>query len=228
MISLRNIERVFGKGDERTDALRGIDLDIAEGEFVSVVGPSGCGKSTLLSIIGMLDAGWSGEYFFGDDAVHKIKPKKRINLNRDYMGFVFQRYHLIDDLTVFENLDVPLSYRGMKAPDRATRVAEVLDRFGIADKAKQYPGSLSGGHQQLVGVARALVAEPRVILADEPTGNLHSAQAKEIMELFNDLNRQGTTIVQVTHSETNASYGTRVVEMFDGELVDGASDRGTP
>lgn len=216
MIKLRDITRVFGRGEERTEALRGVDLDVAEGEFLTVMGPSGCGKSTLLSVIGMLDGDWKGEYHFLDHAVHKLKPKRRIELNRGYMGFVFQQYHLIDSVTVYENLEIPLSYRKVPAPERAKKIHAVLDRFDIADKKRMYPSSLSGGVQQLVGIARAVVAEPRIILADEPTGNLHSAQAQEIMELFQELNRAGTTIVQVTHSEEKARYGTRTVEMLDG------------
>ena len=216
MIKLRGISRTFGRGDERTDALRGVDLDITEGEFLTVMGPSGCGKSTLLSVVGMLDGEWQGEYHLFDEAVHKLKPKRRIDLNRQYMGFVFQQYHLIDSVTVYENLEIPLSYRKIPSHERATMVDAILERFEIADKKKQYPSSLSGGIQQLVGVARAVVSQPKILLADEPTGNLHSAQANEIMELFQELNRGGTTIMQVTHSETNASYGTRTVEMLDG------------
>jgi ABC-type lipoprotein export system ATPase subunit len=216
MIKLRGINRTFGRGDERTDALRGVDLDVTEGEFLTVMGPSGCGKSTLLSVVGMLDSEWEGEYHLYDQAVHKLKPKHRIDLNRQYMGFVFQQYHLIDSVTVYENLEIPLSYRKIPSDERAKMVDAILERFQIADKKKQYPSSLSGGIQQLVGVARAVVAKPKIILADEPTGNLHSAQAREIMELFQELNRGGTTIMQVTHSETNAAYGMRTVEMLDG------------
>ncbi len=216
MIKLRGINRTFGRGDERTNALRGIDLDVTEGEFLTVMGPSGCGKSTLLSVVGMLDSAWEGEYHLYDQAVHKLKPKHRIDLNRQYMGFVFQQYHLIDSVTVYENLEIPLSYRKIPSGERAKMVDAILERFQIADKKKQYPSSLSGGTQQLVGVARAVVAKPKILLADEPTGNLHSAQAREIMELFQELNRGGTTIMQVTHSETNAAYGMRTVEMLDG------------
>ena len=219
MIALRGIQRVFGRGEERTEALRDIDLDIAEGEFLTVMGPSGCGKSTLLSIVGMLDGDWKGEYHLFDHAVHKLKPKHRINLNREYIGFVFQQYHLIDSLTVYENLDIPLSYRKISKPDRARMVGEILERFDLVQKQKSYPSSLSGGVQQLVGVARAIVAKPKILLADEPTGNLHSAQAREIMELFQELNRSGTTIMQVTHSPDNAAFGTRTVEMLDGGVL---------
>ena len=219
MIALRGIYRTFGRGDERMEALRGIDLDVAEGEFLTVMGPSGCGKSTLLSIVGMLDSDWKGEYHFHGQAVHKMKPKHRISLNRDYIGFVFQQYHLIDSLTVYENLEIPLSYRNIAKADRARSVGEILERFDLVSKQRSYPSSLSGGVQQLVGIARAVVASPRIILADEPTGNLHSTQAREIMELFQELNRAGTTIMQVTHSPDNAAYGTRTVEMLDGGTV---------
>lgn len=216
MITLRGIYRTFGRGDERTEALRGVDLDVAEGEFLTVMGPSGCGKSTLLSIVGMLDGDWKGEYHLLGQAVHKMKPKQRLNLNRDYIGFVFQQYHLIDSLTVYENLDIPLSYRKIPKPERVRMVEQALDRFELGEKQRSYPSTLSGGVQQLVGVARAVVARPKIILADEPTGNLHSGQAREIMELFQELNRGGTTIMQVTHSPDNAAYGTRTVEMLDG------------
>ncbi len=219
MIALRGIHRVFGRGEERTEALRDIDLDVAEGEFLTVMGPSGCGKSTLLSIVGMLDGDWKGEYHLFDHAVHQLKPKHRINLNREYIGFVFQQYHLIDSLTVYENLDIPLSYRKISKPDRARMVGETLERFDLVQKQKAYPSSLSGGVQQLVGVARAIVAKPKILLADEPTGNLHSAQAREIMELFQELNRSGTTIMQVTHSPDNAAFGTRTVAMLDGGML---------
>lgn len=199
-------------------------MTVREGEFVTVMGPSGCGKSTLLAIIGMLDGDWSGEYYFVEQPVHTLKPKKRIALNREYIGFVFQQYHLLDSLSVAENLEVPLSYRKIKGRDRTQMVDQALERFGIADKRRMYPGSLSGGIQQLVGIARAIIARPRIILADEPTGNLHSDQAREIMELFQQLNREGTTIVQVTHSDANAGYGSRTIELLDG-VVD---HTGTP
>ncbi len=216
MIKLRGVCRTFGKGEERTEAVRGVDLDIEEGEFLTVMGPSGCGKSTLLSIVGMLDAEWKGEYHFFDRAVHKLKPKHRLSLNREYVGFIFQQYHLIDSITVYENLEIPLSYRKVPPKERARMVGEILERFELQDRQRSYPGSLSGGVQQLVGVARAVVSKPRILLADEPTGNLHSAQAREIMELFQELHREGTTIMQVTHSDVNAAYGTRTVEMLDG------------
>ncbi len=216
MIKLRGVTRTFGKGEERTEAVRGIDLDIEQGDFLTVMGPTGCGKSTLLSIVGMLDSEWKGEYFFLDQAVHKLKPKHRISLNREYIGFIFQQYHLIDSITVYENLEIPLSYRKVAPKERARRVGQILERFGLQDKQRAYPASLSGGVQQLVGVARAVVSKPRILLADEPTGNLHSAQAREIMELFQELHRDGATIMQVTHSDVNAAYGTRTIEMLDG------------
>ncbi len=224
MISLRNLERAYKTGAGATYVLRRINLDIREGEFVTIMGPSGAGKTTLLSILGMLDDGWSGEYYFLDEPVHKLDRKKRADLSRKYVGFVFQSYHLLDNLTVYENLDVPLSYRNLPRSQRASIIADTLDRFQIVGKKDLFPNQLSGGQQQLVGVARAVAGKPRVILADEPTGNLHSSQAKEIMELFRKLNDEGTTIIQVTHSEVNASYGHRVVQLFDGWVV---KDEGT-
>ncbi len=200
--------------------LRQIDLRITPGEFVTIMGPSGAGKSTLLSVLGMLDTEWTGQYCFMGERVDALSAKKRGELNKQHIGFVFQKYHLIDDLTVQENLDLPLSYRGIKSKNRAGIVAETLDRFGMVGKKDLYPSQLSGGQQQLVGVARAVITEPQLLLADEPTGNLHSAQGEEIMDLFTRLNRQGTTIVQVTHSERNASYGNRIVNLRDGWIVD--------
>jgi putative ABC transport system ATP-binding protein len=220
MIELRDVERSYATGPTKTYVLRQVNLQIGQGEFVTIMGPSGAGKSTLLSIIGMLDNAWSGQYCFLDQPVHALAPKKRVELNKQHIGFVFQKYHLIDDLTVQENLDLPLSYRNIKPKDRAGMVAEALDRFHIVGKKDLYPSQLSGGQQQLVGVARAVIAGPQLLLADEPTGNLHSAQGEEIMELFTKLNRQGTTIVQVTHSERNASYGNRIVHLRDGWIVD--------
>ena len=222
MITLRNVERFYQNGPSRTFVLRRIDLDIRQGEFVTIMGPSGAGKSTLLSILGMLDSAWTGEYHFLDEAVHQLPPRKRVELNKHYIGFVFQKYHLIDDLTVYENLEIPLSYRDIMPKERAAIVAESLDRFQIVGKKDLYPSQLSGGQQQLVGVARAVIASPKLLLADEPTGNLHSAQGEEIMELFSRLNRQGTTIVQVTHSERNASYGNRTIHLRDGWVVEPA------
>jgi putative ABC transport system ATP-binding protein len=216
MISLRNVEKFFAHGLTKTYVLRRIDLDIRPGEFVSVMGPSGAGKSTLLHILGMHDQSWGGEYYFDDVAVHALNPRKRADLRNRNIGFVFQSYHLLDDQTVFENLELPLSYRDVSKKDRQSIVCDTLDRFQIVGKKDLYPTQLSGGQQQLVGIARAVVANPRVILADEPTGNLHSAQGQEIMELFKRLNLEGTTIVQVTHSEVNAAYGNRIVRLEDG------------
>jgi putative ABC transport system ATP-binding protein len=219
MIELRDVERSYQTGPTRSYVLRRIDLTIRAGEFVTIMGPSGAGKSTLLGILGMLDHAWTGELDFLGEAVHKLPPRKRVELNKRYVGFVFQKYHLLDDLTVYENLEVPLSYRDVKPKERAAIVAETLDRFQMVGKRDLYPSQLSGGQQQLVGVARAVIASPKLLLADEPTGNLHSAQGEEIMELFTRLNRQGTTIVQVTHSEKNASYGHRTVQLRDGWIV---------
>jgi ABC-type lipoprotein export system ATPase subunit len=219
MIQLQNVEKFFQTGPTRTWVLRQITLGIAEGEFVTVMGPSGAGKSTLLGILGMLDAGWSGNYEFQGYPVHQLKAKQRAELNRQSIGFVFQQYHLIDDLTVYENIETPLSYRDVPKGERQAMVADILDRFQIVGKKDLYPNQLSGGQQQLVGVARAVVTKPKLILADEPTGNLHSAQAREIMELFRGLNREGTTIVQVTHSEENAKYSNRIVNLKDGWMV---------
>jgi len=219
MIQLQNVEKFFQTGPTRTWVLRQITLGIAEGEFVTVMGPSGAGKSTLLGILGMLDAGWSGSYEFQGYPVHQLKAKQRAELNRQSIGFVFQQYHLIDDLTVYENIETPLSYRDVPKGERQAMVADILDRFQIVGKKDLYPNQLSGGQQQLVGVARAVVAKPKLILADEPTGNLHSAQAREIMELFRGLNREGTTIIQVTHSEENAKYSNRIVNLKDGWMV---------
>ena len=220
MIRLSNVDRFFQAGPTRTYVLRRIDLEIREGEFVTIMGPSGAGKSTLLSILGMLDSAWTGEYHFLGEPVHQLPPRKRVELNKRYIGFVFQKYHLIDDLTVYENLEIPLSYRDIKPKERAAIVAESLDRFQMVGKKDLYPNQLSGGQQQLVGVARAVIAGPKLLLADEPTGNLHSAQGEEIMELFTRLNRQGTTIVQVTHSERNATYSNRTIHLRDGWVVD--------
>ena len=218
MIELRSVEKTVKHGAGQLFLLRRIDLDIASGDFVTVMGPSGAGKSTLLAILGMLDAQWTGEFRFLGEKVHELPPKKRAELAKKHIGFVFQQYHLLDQLTVAENLEVPLGYRDMKANQREAAVADALDRFGIVGKKDLYPSQLSGGQQQLVGVARAVIANPRLLLADEPTGNLHSAQGEEIMRLFRELNRQGTTIVQVTHSEQNAAFGNRIVRLRDGWL----------
>jgi ABC-type lipoprotein export system ATPase subunit len=220
MITLKSINRIYPLKGGPFYALRNIDLVINEGDFISIMGPSGSGKSTLLHILGLHDAGWDGEYWFRDEPVHKMDKKKRFDLQKRTTGFVFQSYHLLDDLTVYENLEIPLSYRDVPKKERESIVCDTLDRFHIVGKRDLYPNQLSGGQQQLVGVARALVANPSVILADEPTGNLHSDQGREIMELFKKLNQEdGVTIVQVTHSETNAAFGTRIVRLADGMLV---------
>lgn len=211
-----NIEKSFPAGASRYYVLRRITAEVKEGEFVTIMGPSGAGKSTLLSILGMLDASWTGEYYFLDHPIHKMKLKQRAEINKKFIGFVFQQYHLLDSLTVAENLDIPLSYRDVKSSERQATVADTLDRFHIVGKKDLYPSQLSGGQQQLVGVARAVIANPKLILADEPTGNLHSSQGKEIMELFKKLNDEGTTIIQVTHSEANAAYGDRIIRLADG------------
>ena len=219
MIKMQNLERYYPLAGGRYYVLRRINLDIKEGEFITIMGPSGAGKSTLLSIIGMLDGGWEGEFYFLEQPVHKLEPKKRIELNKRYIGFVFQQYHLLDSLTVAENLDIPLSYRDVKSSERQALVADTLDRFQIVGKKDLFPSQLSGGQQQLVAVARAVIAKPKLILADEPTGNLHTSQGKEIMELFKKLNNEGTTIIQVTHSEANAAYGNRIIKLQDGWIV---------
>jgi len=219
VISLRNVEKSYPQGGGQTFVLRQVNLEIRPGEFVTVMGPSGAGKSTLLAILGMLDGAWTGEYSLFEHAVHRLKPKDRVALHKQYVGFVFQQYHLLDDLTVAENLDMPLSYRDIKKSERQAMVADTLDRFGMVAKKDLYPRQLSGGQQQLVAVARAVIHKPSLILADEPTGNLHSDQGREIMELFKRLNAGGTTIVQVTHSETNATYGNRIVQLKDGWIV---------
>ena len=219
MISLRNIEKFFEHGPTKTYVLRRINVDIKEGEFVSIMGPSGAGKSTLLHLLGMHDTAWTGEYNFFEYPIHKLSKKDRSELYKKYIGFVFQSYHLLDSLTVYENLDIPLSYRNIKKTERQSIVCDTLDRFNMVGKKDLYPNQLSGGQQQLVGIARAMVASPKLILADEPTGNLHSSQGKEIMELFKKLNEQGTTIVQVTHNEKNAEYGHRVIYIEDGWIT---------
>ncbi len=219
MIELKNIERYYQNGAQKSYVLRYINTRIKAGEFVSIMGPSGSGKSTLLHILGMLDEPTSGEYFFLDEAVHKFNERKRTELYQQYIGFVFQAYHLIDDLTVYENLETPLLYKKVPSGERKSRIADVLDRFNMVAKKDLFPAQLSGGQQQLVGIARALIGNPKIILADEPTGNLQSQQAAEIMEIFKQLNQEGVTIVQVTHSEANAAYGTRVLNLKDGQIV---------
>jgi putative ABC transport system ATP-binding protein len=219
LIQLKNLEKSFEAGGQKFFVLRRITLDIQPGEFVTIMGPSGAGKSTLLSIIGMLDGAWTGEYYFAEQPVHKLSVKQRNELHKYNIGFVFQSYHLIDTLTVYENLEVPLSYKNIPHKERSSLVCDALDRFSIVGKKDLFPNQLSGGQQQLVGVARAVIQNPKLILADEPTGNLHSAQGEEIMELFKRLNDAGTTIVQVTHSEKNAAYGNRIIQLRDGWLV---------
>jgi ABC-type lipoprotein export system ATPase subunit len=218
MIKLNDLEKYYESRAGRTYVLRRITIDVEEGDFITIMGPSGSGKSTLLHILGMLDGSWGGEYYFEDQAVHKLNNKKRNELHKANIGFVFQAYHLLDDLTVYENLEIPLSYRNIKRSERQAMVADVLDRFQVVGKKDLYPNQLSGGQQQLVAVARAVIMSPRIILADEPTGNLHTAQGKEIMELFTRLNKEGTTIIQVTHSELNASYSQRIINLLDGWL----------
>jgi putative ABC transport system ATP-binding protein len=219
MIQLKNIDRSYKTGAGQTWVLRRVSLDIGEGEFITVMGPSGAGKSSLLNVLALLDDQWQGEYWFREQAVHTLKRKQRSELAKVNVGMVFQSYHLLDDLTVQENIDLPLSYKDIPRARRQSLVADTLDRFKIVAKKDLFPSQLSGGQQQLVGVARAVIHKPPLLLADEPTGNLHSGQAKEIMELFRELNQQGTTIVQVTHSETNAGYGSRTIQLRDGWLV---------
>ena len=219
MIQLRNVEKFFSHGVSKTFVLRRVNVEIKEGEFVSIMGPSGAGKSTLLHLIGMHDSSWTGEYHFLDQPVHKLDKNKRSDLRNKNIGFVFQSYHLLDSLTVFENLDIPLSYRNVKKSERESIVCDALDRFQIVAKKDLFPNQLSGGQQQLVAVARAVIASPKLILADEPTGNLHSSQGEQIMELFKKLNAEGTTIIQVTHSEKNATYGNRVINIADGWIA---------
>jgi putative ABC transport system ATP-binding protein len=219
LIRLKNIEKSFEAGAQKFFVLRRITLDIQPGEFVTIIGPSGAGKSTILSILGMLDSAWSGEYFFLDQPVHKLNAKQRNELHKYNIGFVFQSYHLIDNLTVYENLEIPLSYKNIPHKERASIVCDALDRFNIVGKKDLFPNQLSGGQQQLVGVARAVLQNPKLLLADEPTGNLHSVQGEEIMQIFNKLNDSGTTIIQVTHSEKNVAYSNRIIQLADGWLV---------
>ena len=218
MIELKGIYKWVNTGNNRTFLLRDINLHIKEGEFVSVMGPSGSGKSTLLNVIGMLDEFNEGEYNFLHESVHKLKEKQRTSLYKQYIGFVFQAYHLIDELTVYENIETPLIYQNVKSSERKAMVADILDRFNIVGKKDLFPTQLSGGQQQLVGIARALIAKPKLLLADEPTGNLNSKQGEEIMNLFKELNNEGVAIIQVTHSEKNASYGSRIVNLLDGMI----------
>lgn len=219
MIDLRNLERSYKTGHTETWVLRRIDLTIRPGEFITIMGPSGAGKSSLLNVLAMLDDQWKGEFWFDGVAVHALNRKERARVARERIGMVFQSYHLLDDLTVAENIDLPLTYKDIPRAERQALVADTLDRFNIVGKKDLFPNQLSGGQQQLVGIARAVIHKPSLLLADEPTGNLHSTQAKEIMEMFQLLNEQGTTIVQVSHSESNAAYGTRTIELRDGWLT---------
>jgi putative ABC transport system ATP-binding protein len=219
MISLQHIFKWYSVASGRTYVLRDISLNIAEGEFVSIMGPSGSGKSTLLHILGMMDQPDEGVYEFLGQEVIRLKEKQRADLYKQHIGFVFQAYHLIDELTVYENIETPLLYQNISSAERKARVADILDRFQIVGKKDLFPSQLSGGQQQLVGIARAVITHPKIILADEPTGNLNSKQGEEIMELFREVNQSGTTIVQVTHSEKNAAYGNRVIELLDGRVV---------
>jgi ABC-type lipoprotein export system ATPase subunit len=219
MIKLVNVEKYFDHGPTRTWVLRRINLQVKDGDFISIMGPSGAGKSTLLHLLGMHDMSWAGEYYLMDHPIHRLSKKDRQELYKRYFGFVFQSYHLLDSLTVYENLDIPLSYRNVKKSERDSIVCDALDRFQIVGKKDLYPNQLSGGQQQLVAIARAMIANPKIILADEPTGNLHSIQGKEIMEMFKRLNEEGTTIIQVTHSEANAAYGHRIIQIVDGWIT---------
>lgn len=220
LLQVSEASRTVNSGSNRVSILNNIDLRVDEGEFISLMGPSGSGKSTLLNCLGMLDAFTEGGYTFLGEAVHMMKEKKRSKLYKEYIGFVFQAYHLIDELTVLENIETPLLYKNVKSSERKALVADMLDRFSIVGKKDLFPHQLSGGQQQLVGVARALISNPKLILADEPTGNLNSKQSEEIMDLFAELNQQGVTIIQATHSEKNASYGSRIVNLLDGQIVD--------
>jgi putative ABC transport system ATP-binding protein len=218
MIDLKNLFKWVNAGGNRIFLLRDLNLHIAEGEFVSIMGPSGSGKSTLLNVIGMLDGFDEGEYKFLHEEVHKLKEKQRSQLYKQYIGFVFQAYHLIDELTVYENIETPLLYKDIKSAERKAMVGDILDRFNIVGKKDLFPAQLSGGQQQLVGIARALIVNPKLILADEPTGNLNSKQGDEIMDIFKELNKEGVTIIQVTHSEKNASYGSKIINLLDGRI----------
>lgn len=219
LLQLKGIFKWVNSGGRRVFLLKDVDLDVEEGEFISIMGPSGSGKSTLLNVIGMLDDFNEGEYNFLDEPVHQLKEKHKANLYKEYIGFVFQAYHLIDELTVYENIETPLLYKNIKSSERQALVADILDRFNIVGKKDLFPSQLSGGQQQLVGIARALITKPKLILADEPTGNLNSKQGEEIMELFKELNQEGVSIIQVTHSEKNAEYGSRIINLLDGGIT---------
>ena len=223
MIRMVDVEKFYESGAGKTWVLRRINLDIREGEFITIMGPSGAGKSTLMGIVGMLDGSWKGQFDFAGHEVHKLDNRKRVELHKKFIGFVFQQYHLLDNLTVAENLDLPLSYRDIKKSERDGMVADILDRFQIVGKKGLYPNQLSGGQQQLVAVARAVIGNPKLILADEPTGSLHSSQGKMIMDLLKKLNDEGTTIIQVTHNEAWAAYGNRIIQLADGWIVDGSA-----
>jgi len=223
VIHMRDVEKFYESGAGKTWVLRRINLDVREGEFITVMGPSGAGKSTLMGIIGMLDGSWKGHFDFAGHEVHKLDNRKRVELHKKFIGFVFQQYHLLDNLTVAENLDLPLSYRDIKKSERDGMVADILDRFQIVGKKNLFPNQLSGGQQQLVAVARAVIGNPKLILADEPTGSLHSSQGKMIMDLLKKLNDEGTTIIQVTHNEAWAAYGNRIIQLADGWIVDGGA-----
>ncbi len=226
MIKMVDVEKSYESGAGKTWVLRRINLDIAERDFITIMGPSGAGKSTLMGIIGMLDGAWKGEYYLLDNVIQKLDNRRRVELHKKYIGFVFQQYHLLDNLTVAENLDLPLSYRDIKKSERESMVADILDRFQIVGKKALFPNQLSGGQQQLVAVARAVIGNPKLILADEPTGSLHSSQGKMIMDLLRGLNEAGTTIIQVTHNENWAAYGNRIIQLADGWIVDGQSKVG--
>ena len=223
MIRMMDVEKFYESGAGKTWVLRRINLDVSEGEFITVMGPSGAGKSTLMGIIGMLDGSWKGHFEFAGHEVHKLDNRKRVELHKKFIGFVFQQYHLLDNLTVAENLDLPLSYRDIKKSEREGMVADILDRFQIVGKKNLFPNQLSGGQQQLVAVARAVIGNPKLILADEPTGSLHSSQGRMIMDLLKKLNDEGTTIIQVTHNEAWAAYGNRIIQLADGWIVDGGA-----
>lgn len=219
MIKIKNVDKYIDSRFQRTFILKGVDLEVQQGEFLTIMGPSGAGKSTLMNIIGILDEPSAGEYYFFDEPVHKLREKQRSEMHKNYIGFIFQAYHLIDELTVYENIETPLLYKGVSSGQRKSMVAEMLDRFNIVAKKDLFPEQLSGGQQQLVGIARAIVGQPKLLLADEPTGNLHSDQGKQIMEIFKKLNDEGITIIQVTHSEENAKYGKRIVNIVDGAVA---------
>ena len=218
MIQLKNIDKYIDSRFQRTFILKGVELEVKQGEFLTIMGPSGAGKSSLMNIIGMLDEPSAGEYYFFDEPVHKMRERQKSEMHKNYIGFIFQAYHLIDELTVYENIETPLLYKGVSGSQRKSMVAEMLDRFNMVAKKDLFPEQLSGGQQQLVGIARAIVGEPKLLLADEPTGNLHSDQGKQIMDIFQKLNEEGITIIQVTHSKENAKRGKRIVTVVDGAI----------